>query len=69
MKTIGSVDAENAERLNKVWFLTPVPSGLADAVRAGEDAVTVTVTVRHTVEVDRPEKPAAVAELLARYVF
>ncbi|MGO9099222.1 MAG: MaoC family dehydratase [Mycobacterium sp.] len=61
--------------LNKVRFLAPVTAGsrvrvrseLADAVRAGDDAVNV--TVRHTVEVDGSEKPAAVAELIARYVF
>ncbi|MGD1257958.1 MaoC family dehydratase [Mycobacterium seoulense] len=61
--------------LNKVRFLAPVTAGsrvrvrseLADAVRAGEDAVNL--TVRHTVEVDGLQKPAAVAELIARYVF
>ncbi|OCB21106.1 enoyl-CoA hydratase [Mycobacterium malmoense] len=61
--------------LNKVRFLVPVTAGsrvrvrseLADAVRAGEDAVNL--TVRHTVEVDGSQKPAAVAELIARYVF
>lgn len=61
--------------LNKVRFLAPVTAGsrvrvrseLADAVRAGDD--TVNLTVRHTVEVDGAQKPAAVAELIARYVF
>jgi len=61
--------------LNKVRFLAPVPAGsrvrvrseLADAVTSGED--TVNLTVRHTVEIDGSEKPAAVAELNARYVF
>ncbi|MCV7280265.1 MaoC family dehydratase [Mycolicibacterium flavescens] len=61
--------------LNKVRFLAPVPAGsrvrvrseLADAVTSGED--TVNLTVRHTVEIDGSEKPAAVAELIARYVF
>ena len=61
--------------LNPVGFLAPVTAGswvrvrsqLADAVRAGDDAVDV--TVRHTVEVDGSQKPAAVAELIARYVF
>ena len=61
--------------LNKVRFLAPVTAGsrvrvrseLADAVRAGEDAVNL--TVRHTVEVDGSEKPAAVAELISRWVF
>ena len=61
--------------LNKVRFLAPVTAGsrvrvrseLADVVRAGEDAVNL--TVRHTVEVDGSEKPAAVAELISRWVF
>ena len=61
--------------LNPVGFLAPVTAGswvrvrsqLADAVRAGDDAVDV--TVRHTVELDGSQKPAAVAELIARYVF
>lgn len=61
--------------LNKVRFLAPVTVGsrvrvrskLADAVRAGDD--TVNLTVLHTVEVDGSEKPAAIAELIARYVF
>jgi acyl dehydratase len=61
--------------LNKVRFLAPVTAGsrvrvrseLADAVRAGEDAVNL--TVRHTVEIDGSEKPAAVAELISRWVF
>ncbi|ORA19890.1 MaoC family dehydratase [Mycobacterium arosiense] len=61
--------------LNKVRFLAPVTAGsrvrvrseLADAVRDGDD--TVNLTVRHTVEVDGSQKPAAVAELIARYVF
>jgi|SRR6185437_9773113 len=61
--------------LNKVRFLAPVTAGsrvrvrseLADAVRAGDDAVNL--TVRHTVEVDGSQKPAAVAELISRWVF
>lgn len=61
--------------LNKVRFLAPVTAGsrvrvrseIADAVRAGEDAVNL--TVRHTVEVDGSQKPAAVAELISRWVF
>ncbi|OBG86988.1 enoyl-CoA hydratase [Mycobacterium sp. E136] len=61
--------------LNKVRFLAPVTAGsrvrvrseLADAVKSGEG--TVNLTVRHTVEVDGSEKPAAVADLIARYVF
>ncbi|MCW2592756.1 MAG: MaoC domain protein [Mycobacterium sp.] len=61
--------------LNKVRFLAPVTSGsrvrvrsqLADATRVSDDAVNL--TVRHTVEIDGVEKPAAVAELIARFVF
>jgi acyl dehydratase len=61
--------------LNKVRFLAPVTSGsrvrvrsqLADATRVSAD--TVNLTVRHTVEIDGVEKPAAVAELIARFVF
>ncbi|OBI44795.1 MaoC family dehydratase [Mycobacterium sp. E796] len=61
--------------LNKVRFLAPVTPGsrvrvrseLIDAINAGDD--TVNLTVRHTVEIDGSQKPAAVAELIARYVF
>ncbi|MDT5082073.1 MAG: hypothetical protein QOJ80_6710 [Mycobacterium sp.] len=61
--------------LNKVRFLAPVTSGsrvrvrseLADATKVGED--TVNLTVRHTVEIDGVDKPAAVAELIARFVW
>lgn len=61
--------------LNKVRFLAPVTAGsrvrvrseLADAARIGEDAVNL--TVRHTVEIEGVEKPAAVAELISRWVF
>jgi acyl dehydratase len=61
--------------LNKVRFLAPVTSGsrirvrseLADATRVSDD--TVNLTVRHTVEIDGVEKPAAVAELIARFVW
>lgn len=61
--------------LNKVRFLAPVTAGsrvrlrseLADAVKAGDD--TVNLTVRHTVELEGSEKPAAVADLIARWVF
>jgi acyl dehydratase len=61
--------------LNKVRFLAPVTAGsrirvrseLADAARVGDDAVNL--TVRHTVEIDDVEKPAAVAELISRWVF
>ena len=61
--------------LNKVRFLAPVKVGsrirvrseLADATRVGDDAVNL--TVRHAVEIDGVEKPAAIAELIARFVF
>jgi acyl dehydratase len=61
--------------LNKVRFLAPVPAGsrvrvrseLADAAKV--DDTTVDLTVRHTVELDGSDKPAAVAELIARMVF
>jgi acyl dehydratase len=61
--------------LNKVRFLSAVTAGsrirvrshLADATPVGDDAVNL--TVRHTVEIDGVDKPAAVAELIARFVF
>jgi acyl dehydratase len=61
--------------LNKVRFLAPVTTGsrvrvrseLVDAVKVAED--TVNLTVRHTVEIDGMDKPAAVAELIARFLF
>jgi acyl dehydratase len=61
--------------LNKVRFLAPVLAGsrirvrseLADATKVNDD--TVNLTVRHTVEVDGSDKPAAVAEVIARYIF
>jgi acyl dehydratase len=61
--------------LNKVRFLAPVTAGsrirvrsdLVDAVKIADD--TVNLTVRHTVEIDGRDKPAAVAELIARFVF
>jgi acyl dehydratase len=61
--------------LNKVRFLAAVTAGsrirvrsqLADATPVGDD--TVNLTVRHTVEIDGVDKPAAVAELIARFVF
>jgi acyl dehydratase len=61
--------------LNRVRFLAPVPAGsrvrvrseLADAAKV--DDTTVDLTVRHTVELDGSQKPAAVAELIARMVF
>jgi acyl dehydratase len=61
--------------LNRVRFLAPVPAGsrvrvrseLVDASKV--DDTTVDLIVRHTVELDGSEKPAAVAELIARMVF
>ena len=61
--------------LNKVRFLSAVTVGsrirvrseMADATRIGDDAVNL--TVRHTVEIDGVEKPAAVAELIARFIW
>ncbi|MGO9101879.1 MAG: MaoC family dehydratase [Mycobacterium sp.] len=61
--------------LNKVRFLAPVPAGsrirlrseLVDATKVNDN--TVNLTVRHTIEVDGSDKPAAVADLIARYVF
>jgi acyl dehydratase len=61
--------------LNKVRFLAPVPAGsrirlrsdLVDARKV--DDSTVDLTVRQTVELDGSEKPAAVAEVIARMVF
>ena len=61
--------------LNKVRFLSAVPVGsrirvrseLADAV--AKDPTTVDLTVRHTIEIDGVEKPAAVAEMIARVLF
>jgi acyl dehydratase len=61
--------------LNKVRFLSAVPVGsrirvrseLADAV--AKDPTTVDLTVRHTIEIDGVDKPAAVAEMIARVLF
>ena len=61
--------------LNKVRFLAAVPSGsrvrvrseLIDATKVDDN--TVNLTVRHTIELDGSEKPAAVAETIARVLF
>jgi acyl dehydratase len=61
--------------LNKVRFLSAVTAGsrvrvrseLADAARVADD--TLNLTVRHTVEIDGVDRPAAVAELIARFVW
>ncbi|OBK68570.1 enoyl-CoA hydratase [Mycobacterium colombiense] len=61
--------------LNKVRFLAPVPVGssirlrseLLDATTVGDNIVNL--TMRHTVEIDGSDKPAAVAEAILRLVF
>jgi acyl dehydratase len=61
--------------LNRVRFLAPVPVGsrirlrseLVDATKV--DDTTVDLFVRQTVELDGSEKPAAVADVIARMVF
>src|ERR1700744_1408053 len=61
--------------LNRVRFLAPVPvrsrvrvrSELVDATKINN--TTVDLIVRHTVEVDGSQKPAAVAEPIGRMIF
>jgi acyl dehydratase len=61
--------------LNKVRFLTPVTAGsrirlrsnLIDAAKIDES--TVNLFVRQTIEIDGSERPAAVAEQIARFIF
>lgn len=61
--------------LNRVRFLSAVRAG--DRIRVRSELLsanriddrTVNLTVRHTVEVEGSETPAAVADLIARYVF
>ncbi|MDR3655087.1 MAG: MaoC family dehydratase [Mycobacterium sp.] len=61
--------------LNKVRFLAPVTAGSRIRVRselAAADMVnanTVNLTVRHTLEIEGSDRPAAVVELIARYIF
>jgi acyl dehydratase len=61
--------------LNRVRFLAPVPAGSRVRVRSQlvdarkVDDTTVDLIVQHTVELDGSEKPAAVAEMIARMVF
>jgi acyl dehydratase len=61
--------------LNKVRFLAAVPSGgrirarseLTDASKVDDN--TVNLIVKHTIELDGSEKPAAVAETIVRVLF
>ena len=61
--------------LNKVRFVAGVTadsrirvrSELIDAANAADNVVNL--TVRHTIEIDGSDKPAAVVDLIARYVF
>jgi acyl dehydratase len=61
--------------LNKVRFVSPVPAGSRIRLHSEVAAVdktgdnTVNLTVRHTVQIEGNDKPAAVVELIARYVF
>lgn len=60
---------------NKVRFIAPVVvdsrvrvrSRLADVAKIDES--TVHLTVEHTVEIDGSGKPAAIAEMIGRYLF
>jgi acyl dehydratase len=61
--------------LNKVRFLAAVPSGgrirarseLIDAAKVDDN--TVNLVVKHTIELDGSQKPAAVAETIVRVLF
>ncbi|HME48187.1 MaoC family dehydratase [Mycobacterium sp.] len=61
--------------LNKVRFLAAVPAGgrirarseLIDATKVDDN--TVNLAVKHTIELDGSEKPAAVAETIVRVLF
>jgi len=61
--------------LNKVRFVAAVPVDSRVRVRselAGADQVddsTVNLTVKHTIEIDGVEKPAAVAEMIVRAIY
>ncbi len=60
--------------LNKVRFLNAVPVGSRIRVRSemadvsAKDGV-ADLTVKHTIEIDGADKPAAVAEMIVRIVF
>jgi acyl dehydratase len=72
-----AVHRADVQRLaeNRVRFLAPVPAGsqirvwseLIDAAKVND--TTVDLTVRQTVELQGSDKPAAVAEIIARMVF
>jgi acyl dehydratase len=61
--------------LNKVRFLSAVPSGgrirvrseLIDVAKVNDN--TVNLTVRQTIELDGADKPAAVADTIVRVIF
>jgi acyl dehydratase len=61
--------------LNKVRFIAAVPSGgrirarseLVDASKVDDN--TVNMTVKHTIELDESNKPAAIAETIVRVLF
>ncbi len=61
--------------LNKVRFVAAVPVDSRIRVRSelvGADKVddsTVNLTVKHTIEIDGVDKPAAVAEMIVRVIF
>ena len=75
MYTVNGIKLAVNYGLNKVRFLAPVLAGsrirsrseLVDATKVNDN--TVNLTVRHTIEVDGSDKPAVVADLIARYVF
>lgn len=60
---------------NKVRFIAPVPADSRVRVRSvltdttKVDDSTVQLTVQHTVEIQNSAKPAAVAEMIGRYLF
>jgi acyl dehydratase len=61
--------------LDKVRFLSPVAAGKRIRTRCELvnatviDDTTVNLTVRHTIEIDGSDRPAAVADLIARWIF
>jgi len=61
--------------LNKVRFLSGVPAGSRVRVRSelagvtAKDDSTADLTVRHTIEIEGADKPAAVAETIVRAIF